>query len=74
MTVNEFLIGAWDVLLALIPPVAVGGIFWIVMRSIFRADRTERKVYSQIEAEETAKFEAAKAASAKTETSESKSK
>jgi hypothetical protein len=28
-----------------------------VMRSIFRADRTERKVYAEIEAEERAKFE-----------------
>ncbi|MEI6591368.1 MAG: hypothetical protein WCO24_05115 [Actinomycetes bacterium] len=71
---NEFLIGAWDILLALIPPIAVGGIFWIVMRSIFRADRTERKVYSQIEAEELAKFEAAKAAAAEGKASESKSK
>ena len=58
---NEFLQGAWDVLLALIPPVFVGGIFWIVMRAILRADRTERAVYAKIEAEETAKFEAAKA-------------
>jgi hypothetical protein len=57
---NEFLQGAWDVLLALIPPVFVGGIFWIVMRAILRADRTERNVYAKIEAEETAKFEAAK--------------
>ena len=28
------------------------------MRSIIRADRTERKVYSEIEAEERARFEA----------------
>ena len=59
---NEFLVAAWDVLLALTPPILVGGIFWVVMRSIIRSDRTERKVYAQIEAEETAKFEAAKAA------------
>jgi hypothetical protein len=59
---NEFLKGAWDVLLALTPPILVGGIFWVVMRAILRADRTERKVYAKIEAEETAKFEAAKAA------------
>ena len=71
---DAFWIAAWDILLALIPPIAVGGIFWIVMRSIFRADRTERKVYSQIEAEEMAKFEAAKAAAAKGESSDLKSK
>ncbi|MEO0024299.1 MAG: hypothetical protein RL196_740 [Actinomycetota bacterium] len=59
---NEFLIGAWDVLLALTPPILVGAIFWVVMRSIIRSDRTERKVYAKIEAEEIAKFEAAKAA------------
>lgn len=61
---GDFLTGAWDVLLALTPPILVGGIFWIVMRAILRADRTERKVYAKIEAEETAKFEAAKAAAA----------
>jgi len=61
---NAFLSGAWDVLLALTPPVLVGAIFWIVMRAILRADRTERTVYAKIEAEETAKFEAAKAAAA----------
>jgi hypothetical protein len=66
----DFLKGAWDVLLALTPPILVGGIFWIVMRAILRADRTERKVYAKIEAEETAKFEAAKAAAAAGEASE----
>jgi hypothetical protein len=59
---NEFLIGACDVLLALTPPILVGAIFWVVMRSIIRSDRTERKAYAKIEAEEIAKFEAAKAA------------
>jgi hypothetical protein len=72
--VDAFLRGAWDILLALIPPIAVGGIFWIVMRAIIRADRTERKVYSKIEAEELAKIEAAKAVAAKGKASESKSK
>jgi hypothetical protein len=41
--------------MSMIPPILVGLIFFIVMRSIFRADSTERKVYSQIEAEERAK-------------------
>jgi len=47
---------------SLAPTVLIGLIFWFVMRSIFRADRTERKVYSEIEAQERAKFEAERAA------------
>ena len=43
---------------SVIPTILVGLIFWFVMRSIIRADRTERKVYSEIEAEERARFEA----------------
>jgi hypothetical protein len=41
-----------NALWSLAPTVLVGLIFWQVMRSIMRADRTERKVYSQMEAEE----------------------
>lgn len=41
---------------SLVPTVLVGLIFWLVMRSILRADRTERKVYAKIEAEERAKL------------------
>lgn len=44
----EILINA---LLSLIPPALVGLIFYIVMRGIFRADSTERKVYARMEAE-----------------------
>lgn len=47
-----------DTLLGLIPPVLVGGVFWLVMRSILGADKKERQVYSQIEAEERAKLAA----------------
>ncbi|GAB3401383.1 hypothetical protein GCM10027515_09980 [Schumannella luteola] len=43
-------------LLSILPTLVVGGIFWFTMRAIFRADRTERKVYSRIEAEERAKL------------------
>jgi flagellar biosynthesis/type III secretory pathway M-ring protein FliF/YscJ len=43
---------------SLAPTVLVGLIFWFVMRAIIRADRTERKVYSEIEAKERARFEA----------------
>lgn len=41
----------WDALLAIVPPALVGVVFWVVMRSILRADATERKVYAQMEAE-----------------------
>ena len=47
---------------SLIPTILLGLIFWLVMRSIFRADRTERTVYAQIEAEERARFAAENAA------------
>ena len=53
---------AWisDAALSLIPPVLVGLVFWLVMRSILRADSTERKVYAELEAEERAKRAKAK--------------
>ncbi len=40
---------------ALIPTVVLGLIFWLVMRGILRADRTERSEAARIEAEERAK-------------------
>jgi len=43
------------VLYSLAPTILIGLLFWYIMRSIIRADRTERKVYAQIEAEERAK-------------------
>ena len=43
---------------SLVPTILLGIVFWVVMRAIIRSDRTERKVYSEIEAEERAKFEA----------------
>jgi ribosomal protein L20A (L18A) len=39
----------------MIPPILMGLLFYAVMRGIFRADATERKVYSEIEAQERAK-------------------
>jgi hypothetical protein len=33
----------------------VGLLIWMIMRAIIRADRTERKVYSRMEAEERAR-------------------
>jgi hypothetical protein len=41
--------------MSIIPPVLMGLLFYVVMRGIFRADATERKVYAQMEAEERAK-------------------
>jgi hypothetical protein len=34
------------------PTILVGLIFWFTMRGIFRADRTERRVYAEVEAQE----------------------
>ncbi|MCU1443873.1 MAG: lysyl-tRNA synthetase [Cryobacterium sp.] len=45
-----------NALWSLAPTVLLGLIFWWVMRSIIHADRTERKVYARIEAEERAKL------------------
>ena len=39
----------------LLPTVLVSLIFFFVLRSIVRADRTERRVYAKIDAEERAK-------------------
>jgi hypothetical protein len=41
--------------MSMIPPILMGLLFYVVMRAIFRADSTERKVYSEIEAQERAK-------------------
>ena len=48
----------WDALLALVPPTLVGGLFYVIMRGILRADATERKVYSEMEAQMRAEREA----------------
>lgn len=39
----------------LLPTVVVSAIFFFVLRSIVRADRTERRVYAKIDAEERSK-------------------
>ncbi|MDF2442503.1 MAG: hypothetical protein JWR01_706 [Subtercola sp.] len=47
-----------DVILALgalLPTLAIGLLFWFVMRAIIRSDKSERKVLARIEAEERAK-------------------
>ncbi len=52
MTTGDLLL---DALISLIPPALVGVLFWIMLRSILRADRGEREAYAKIEAEERAK-------------------
>jgi flagellar biosynthesis/type III secretory pathway M-ring protein FliF/YscJ len=48
-------IGGWDEgLWALLPTLAVGLLFWFVMRAILRADRTERAAQAKYEAEREA--------------------
>ena len=53
----------WGVIYSLAPTILMGLLFWFIMRSIVRADSTERKVYAEIEAEERAKLAAEKASS-----------
>ena len=43
------------VIWSLAPTVVVSLVFFFVIRSILRMDRTERRVYAEIEAEERAK-------------------
>jgi len=40
---------------SLLPTVVVSVLFFFVLRSIIRMDRTERRVYARVEAEERAK-------------------
>lgn len=48
---NWWLNAVWS----LTPTVLIGIFFWMVLRLILRADRTERQAYQRIEAEERAK-------------------
>lgn len=41
---------------ALTPTLVAGVFFWIFLRSLLRADRTERREYKKIEAEERKKL------------------
>ncbi len=43
----------WDNwFIVLLPTILVGLLFWFIMRAVMHADRTERKVYAEIEAQE----------------------
>ena len=52
MVENFWANAAWSV----IPTILLGLTFWYLLRSIIHADRKERKVYAQIEAEERARL------------------
>jgi hypothetical protein len=46
----------WEAIVwSIAPTLIVSALFFFVLRSAVRADRTERKVYAKIEAEERAK-------------------
>lgn len=48
---NFWVAAAWSI----IPTVIVVAMFFFILRSIVRMDRTERRIYGRIEAEERAK-------------------
>ncbi len=43
------------VIWSLLPTIAVSVVFFFILRSILRMDRTERKAYAKVDAEERAK-------------------
>jgi hypothetical protein len=48
--------GFWAaVVWSLAPTIVVTGLFFFILRSALRADRTERRAYARVEAEERAK-------------------
>lgn len=51
MIENFWLNAAWSIL----PTLLVFALFYVVLRSIMRSDRNERRVYADIEEEERAK-------------------
>jgi hypothetical protein len=53
-----------NAIFSVVPTIALGLVFWFVLRAIVRADRTERRVYAELEAEERARRASARDASA----------
>jgi hypothetical protein len=47
-----------NAIFSLVPTIVFGLLFWLILRSIVRADRGERKAYAAIEVQERARFEA----------------
>lgn len=52
MNLDDFWLNA---LWSLAPSIGIGVMFWVVMRAVIRADRSERNAYSRIEAKVRAK-------------------
>lgn len=50
-----------NAIFSVVPTIALGLVFWFVLRAIVRADRNERKVYAEMEAQERARRAAARA-------------
>lgn len=50
---NFWINAVWSV----IPTIVIGLIFWFIMRSIIRMDRTERRIYARIKDQERAKLQ-----------------
>jgi len=44
-----------NAIFSITPTILIGLVFWFVLRSIIRADRSERGAYAKIEAEERAR-------------------
>ncbi len=44
-----------NAIFSLVPTIALGLIFWFVMRAIIRSDRSEREAHAKVEAQERAK-------------------
>ncbi len=49
---NDF----WPAIYAVTPTILLGLVFWFVMRSLIRADKSERKALAKVEAEERARL------------------
>lgn len=46
----------WPAIYAVTPTILLGLVFWFIMRSLIRADKSERKALAKIEAEERARL------------------
>jgi hypothetical protein len=57
-TVPTYDIGVFENLVALLPPLGVGFLFYIVVRAIIHADRRERAALARMEREESEAAEA----------------
>lgn len=51
-----------NAIFSVIPTIVFGVFFYVVLRYVFRADRTERETRARVEVEERARFEAERAA------------